>query len=61
VEEHLADQIMLPIALAGEGSYTCSALSLHTRTNLEVIHAFTGRRFSVWDLSESRYRLELTR
>lgn len=59
VEEHLADQIMLPIALAGEGSYTCSALSLHTRTNLEVIHAFTGRRFTAWDLGDSRYRMEL--
>lgn len=60
VEEHLADQVMLPIALAGEGSFTCSALSLHARTNIEVIHAFTGLRLCAWDLGGSRFRVELT-
>jgi RNA 3'-terminal phosphate cyclase (ATP) len=61
VEEHLSDQVMLPIALAGEGSYTCSGLSLHARTNIEVIHAFTGLRFCAWDLGAGRFRLELGR
>lgn len=59
VEEHLADQIMLPIALAGSGGYTTSALSLHTRTNIEVIHAFTGQRFRAFALGPSRFRLQL--
>jgi RNA 3'-terminal phosphate cyclase (ATP) len=59
VEEHLADQIMLPIAIAGAGSFTCNALSLHARTHLEVIDAFLGRRFEVWDLGDGRYRLTL--
>lgn len=59
VEEHLADQVMLPIALAGAGSYTCSALSLHLRTNLEVIRAFTGHRMKMWDLGNSRHRVTL--
>jgi RNA 3'-terminal phosphate cyclase (ATP) len=59
VEEHLADQLMLPIALAGEGSYTCSDLTLHSRTNIEVIHAFTGRRLRAWDLGDSTYRIAL--
>jgi RNA 3'-terminal phosphate cyclase (ATP) len=48
VETHLADQIMLPIALAGAGSFTTNELSLHAQTHLEIIHAFTGRRFRVW-------------
>jgi RNA 3'-terminal phosphate cyclase (ATP) len=59
VETHLADQLMLPIAIAGEGSFTCNALSLHSRTNLEVIHAFTGRRLRTWELAADRYRVAL--
>jgi RNA 3'-terminal phosphate cyclase (ATP) len=59
IEEHLADQVMLPIALAGAGTYTCSELSLHTRTNLEVIRAFTGHSMRTWDLGSSRYRVTL--
>lgn len=40
VGEHLADQLLLPLALAGEGSFTCSTPSLHTTTNAEVIQRF---------------------
>lgn len=59
VEEHLADQVMLPIALAGAGTYTTSALSMHLRTNLEVIRAFTEHRMRMWDLGGARYRVTL--
>jgi RNA 3'-terminal phosphate cyclase (ATP) len=38
--EHLADQIMLPMALAGGGSFTTARLSQHARTNAEVIARF---------------------
>jgi RNA 3'-terminal phosphate cyclase (ATP) len=61
IEAHLADQVMLPIALAGEGSFTCNELTLHARTNIEVIRAFTGHRLRAWDLGESRFRVALTR
>jgi RNA 3'-terminal phosphate cyclase (ATP) len=60
VEEHLADQIMLPIALSGGGSYTTNVLSLHAKTNIEVIHAFTGKRFRCFDMGGSRFRVELS-
>jgi RNA 3'-terminal phosphate cyclase (ATP) len=59
IEPHLADQVMLPIALAGAGSFTCNELTLHARTNLEVIRAFTGHRLRVWDLGTSRFRVAL--
>lgn len=59
LEEHLSDQVMLPIALAGAGTYTCSELSLHLRTNLEVIRAFTGLGMRMWDLGNSRFRITL--
>jgi RNA 3'-terminal phosphate cyclase (ATP) len=59
VEAHLADQLMLPIALAGEGSFTCNELTLHARTNIEVIRVFTGHRLRAWDLGDGRFRVAL--
>jgi RNA 3'-terminal phosphate cyclase (ATP) len=44
--EHLADQVMLPMALAGGGSFTAESVSLHARTNAEVIEKFLPVRFS---------------
>jgi RNA 3'-terminal phosphate cyclase (ATP) len=40
VAEHLADQIMLPFALAGGGRFTTSCVSKHATTNAEVIARF---------------------
>lgn len=40
VGEHLADQLMLPMALAGGGSFTASTVSSHARTNADVISRF---------------------
>lgn len=40
VGEHLADQLMLPLALAGGGRFTLSTVSTHALTNAEVIARF---------------------
>ncbi|WP_035061571.1 RNA 3'-terminal phosphate cyclase [Andreprevotia chitinilytica] len=40
VGEHLADQLTLPLALAGGGSFTTNAVSSHLETNLAVIAKF---------------------
>jgi RNA 3'-terminal phosphate cyclase (ATP) len=40
VGEHLGDQLMLPLALAGGGSYTVDHVSAHAITNAEVIAQF---------------------
>jgi RNA 3'-terminal phosphate cyclase (ATP) len=40
VGEHLADQLALPMALAGKSRLTATASSSHLRTNLEVIGKF---------------------
>jgi RNA 3'-terminal phosphate cyclase (ATP) len=37
---YLADQVMLPMALAGGGCYTTDVISQHSRTNAEVIARF---------------------
>ncbi|MFD2367175.1 RNA 3'-terminal phosphate cyclase [Pseudoduganella sp. GCM10020061] len=38
--EHLADQLLMPLALAGGGSFSMAHLSQHTLTNADVIHKF---------------------
>jgi RNA 3'-terminal phosphate cyclase (ATP) len=38
--EYLADQLMIPFALAGTGSYTATYASEHARTNARVIETF---------------------
>jgi RNA 3'-terminal phosphate cyclase (ATP) len=40
VGEYLADQLLLPVALAGGGSYTTLKATLHTTTNAAVIQKF---------------------
>ena len=40
VGEHLADQLLLPAALAGGGRYHTVAPSLHTTTNIQIIQRF---------------------
>jgi len=59
VEPHIADQVMLPIALAGGGSFTTNELTLHARTNIEVVRAFTGHRLRAWELGPARFRVAL--
>lgn len=47
VGEHLADQLLIPVALAGGGSFRTGKLSRHTRTNMEVISKFLRADFEV--------------
>jgi RNA 3'-terminal phosphate cyclase (ATP) len=44
---YLADQLLLPFALAGGGSFTTVKPSQHTLTAIEIIALFTGRRFTI--------------
>ncbi|MET0268603.1 MAG: RNA 3'-terminal phosphate cyclase [Duganella sp.] len=47
VSEYLADQIMLPMALAGAGSFSTDVLSSHARTNAQVVGLFLPVRFDM--------------
>ncbi|HDP88422.1 MAG TPA: hypothetical protein ENN42_00435 [Thioalkalivibrio sp.] len=40
VGPHLADQLLLPLALAGGGEFLATALTRHARTNAAVIACF---------------------
>ena len=46
IGEHLADQIMLPLALAGSGRFTTDCVSQHAITNAEVIEQFLPVRIT---------------
>ena len=50
--EHLTDQLLLPMALAGGGSFTAMKLNLHARTNMEVIAKFLPVQFQVEQQSD---------
>jgi RNA 3'-terminal phosphate cyclase (ATP) len=47
VGEHLADQLLLPLALAGSGSFRTLPLSLHATTQVELIPEFLDVRIGV--------------
>jgi RNA 3'-terminal phosphate cyclase (ATP) len=56
VGEHLADQLVLPLALAGRGEFATLPLSSHARTNVEVIEQFLGARLTATQEGE-RWRV----
>jgi RNA 3'-terminal phosphate cyclase (ATP) len=60
VDRHLADQLLLPMALAGSGSFHTTLPSTHARTNMEVIAMFTGKPFSTRELKSNHWEISLT-
>ncbi len=59
VGEHLADQLLIPLALAGGGSFTATPLSLHATTNMDVIARFLPATFRVDRSKESVHRVDV--
>jgi RNA 3'-terminal phosphate cyclase (ATP) len=47
VGEHLADQLLLPMALGDGGSFVTASATPHLRSNIAVIERFTGRRIGI--------------
>jgi RNA 3'-terminal phosphate cyclase (ATP) len=43
--EHLTDQLLLPLALSGAGSFTTQKINLHAETNMSVIAQFLPVHF----------------
>lgn len=54
IGEHLADQILLPMALGRGGSYRTLALSDHTRTQADVIRMFLGTTIRFHQTKETK-------
>lgn len=59
VAEHLADQLLLPLALAGGGAFTSLAPTQHTTTNSEVIQRFLPVRIIIEPTAQGGYHFQL--
>jgi len=61
VDEHLADQLLLPLALAdGESVYLTPRITGHIRTSMEIIRTFLPAKLELEELEggEGRIRIE---
>ncbi|HEV7842920.1 MAG TPA: RNA 3'-terminal phosphate cyclase [Pyrinomonadaceae bacterium] len=56
---HLADQLLIPLALAGGGSYTTGPLSLHTTTNIEIIQKFLDVEIKATPAGDDVWRIAI--
>jgi RNA 3'-terminal phosphate cyclase (ATP) len=61
VGEYLADQLLVPMALAGGGAFVTGAPSRHATTNIEVIGKFLDVDFSIRPLAGGTVRVEARR
>lgn len=61
VEEQLADQLLIPMVLAGGGCYTTTKPTLHTTTNIEVIRQFVDINIAMKQLNEECWKITLCR
>ena len=61
VGEHLADQLLLPMALAGRGSFRTVAPSTHTTTQAALLRRIFGANIEIARESERAYRIEVSR
>ncbi len=59
--EHLADQLLLPMAMAGGGSFATLPLTPHSTTNIDVIRRFLPVLIDVTSEGAQRCRVEVKR
>lgn len=59
VGSYLADQLLIPLALAGGGRFRTLRPSRHTQTNVEVIKQFLGVGFDLRETGENRWDIEI--
>ena len=60
VGEHLADQLLLPLALAGSGAFATLPLSLHAATQIELVPRFLDVRIGVEEEADGRRVVHLS-
>jgi RNA 3'-terminal phosphate cyclase (ATP) len=59
VGRHLADQLLLPMAMAGRGSFHTMPVSMHALTNIEVIRKFMNISISCKAVDEQVWRVKI--
>ena len=61
VGSRLADQLLLPLALAGGGAYRTLAPTLHTTTNVSVLERFLELKVKCKPVAGAVWRVEVGR
>ncbi len=61
VGEHLADQLVLPLAIAGEGRFRTLALSTHTTTNIATLKNFVDVQVEAEELAPDVWEVRVGR
>ena len=61
VGEHLADQLLLPMALMGGGSFTATDITQHTRTNIDIIKMFLDVEITMVQLGRKCWKIDVAR
>jgi RNA 3'-terminal phosphate cyclase (ATP) len=59
VGPHLADQLILPLALAGGGSFVTMPFTLHAKTNIEVVQMFLPVSIGVTSVGSGAVRIDV--
>lgn len=59
VGEHLADQLLLPMALAGGGSFRTGAPSSHLRTQIELLEQMLGAKTVIAERGGGAFEIEV--
>jgi len=59
VGEHLADQIILPLALAGSGAFRATAVTRHTTTHIELLKRFLDREIAVERIAPTTFEIRV--
>ena len=57
VGEHLADQLLVPLALAGGGSFVTLPLTSHAQTNIDIVRRFLDLTFAVEPVGHGAVRV----
>jgi RNA 3'-terminal phosphate cyclase (ATP) len=57
ISVHLADQMLLPLALGAGGAFVTCAPSPHMLTNMAIIDAFLGEKVTATDLGNRNWRV----
>ncbi len=60
VGEHLADQLIMPLALGEGGVFRTVTPTQHTRTQIDIVEMFTGVRARLVEESPHVHRIEVT-
>lgn len=59
VGRHLADQLLIPMALAGGGEFRTLSPTRHTKTNVEIIKKFLDVDIAVTEYDRNQWEIEI--